>query len=62
VPTLIEHIDKKLSSTLQFYNVAINPVDSNEGYMGGTQDKRHLVEPGRSPVDRSRKGIYGDGG
>jgi len=50
VPTLIEHIDKKLSSTLQFYNVAINPSDSNE-VMGGTQDNGTLVEPGRSPGD-----------
>src|SRR5207244_8299810 len=37
VPTLIEHADKKLSSTLQFINVAINPSDSNE-VVGGTQD------------------------
>src|SRR5947207_7303500 len=36
VPTLLEHIDKKLSSTLQFINVAINPGNSRE-VMGGTQ-------------------------
>ena len=37
MPTLLEHIDRKLSSTLQFINVAINPFDSRE-VIGGTQD------------------------
>src|SRR5262249_19821285 len=38
-PTVLGHIDKKLSSTLQFINVAINPLHSREA-MGGTHDNR----------------------
>ena len=60
VPTLIEHIDKKLSSTLQFYNVAINPSDSNE-VMGGTQDNGTWSNLGDLRQTFAQV-IYGDGG
>ena len=44
MPAELEHIDKKLSSTLQFINVAINPSDSCE-VMGGTQDNGTWSNP-----------------
>jgi hypothetical protein len=60
IPTVIEHIDKKLASTLQFVNVAINPFDSSQ-VLGGTQDNGTW-----SNLDKDRKVftqvIYGDGG
>ena len=62
VPTLIEHINKKYSSTLQFINVAINPSSDCE-VMGGTQDNGTW-----SNIDDcdnktwSPRSIYGDGG
>src|SRR5947207_15392610 len=37
VPVVLDHINRRLSSTLQFINVAINPANSCE-VMGGTQD------------------------
>ena len=60
-PTLIEHIDKKLSSTLQFINVAINPSDSSE-IMGGTQDNGTWSNPGKLDRKTFTQVIYGDGG
>ena len=61
VPTLIEHIDKKFSSTLQFINVAINPSDSSE-IMGGTQDNGTWSNPGKLDRKTFTQVIYGDGG
>jgi hypothetical protein len=60
-PTLLEHIDKKLSSTLQFINVAINPSDSAE-IMGGTQDNGTWSNPGNLNRNTFTQVIYGDGG
>src|SRR5207302_10464141 len=60
-PTLLEHIDKKLSSTLQFINVAINPSDSTE-IMGGTQDNGTWSNPGNLNKNTFTQVIYGDGG
>ena len=61
VPTLISHIDKKLSSTLQFINVAINPSNSGE-IMGGTQDNGTWSNPGNLGTNTFTQVIYGDGG
>ena len=62
VPTLITHIDRKLSSSLQFYNVAINPSDSDE-IMGGTQDNGTWSNPDDKLGTRTfTQVIYGDGG
>ena len=60
VPTLITHIDRKLSSTLQFINVAIDPFDPNE-VLGGTQDNGTWsnLGDGTNTFDQV---IYGDGG
>src|SRR4029077_8485541 len=60
-PTLIEHIDKKMSSTLQFVNVAINPPDPTE-IMGGTQDNGTWSNPGKLDRKTFTQVIYGDGG
>ena len=62
VPTVIEHIDKKLSSTLQFINVAINPASDCE-VMGGTQDNGTWSNNDRTATTRrGTQVIYGDGG
>ncbi|HEX7137122.1 MAG TPA: hypothetical protein VF219_04720, partial [Vicinamibacterales bacterium] len=61
VPTLISHIDRKLSSTLQFINVAINPSGSDE-VMGGTQDNGTWSNPGNLGTTTFAQVIYGDGG
>jgi hypothetical protein len=61
VPTLLEHIDKKLSSTLQFINVAINPSNSRE-VMGGTQDNGTWSNPNHSDRSTFLQVVYGDGG
>ena len=62
VPTTLEHIDKKLSSTLQFINVAINPSNSCE-VMGGTQDNGTWSNNERlRQADTFNQVIYGDGG
>ena len=69
VPTLITHIDKKLSSTLQFINVAIDPF-SDCGVTGGTQDNgtwSNLSSLNGGKGDKCDNGtwnqvIYGDGG
>ena len=61
IPVQIDHLDKKLSSTLQFINVAINPTSSCE-VMGGTQDNGTWSN--NNFCDRNTVGqvIYGDGG
>jgi hypothetical protein len=62
VPTVLGHIDKKLSSTLQFINVAINPSNSCE-VMGGTQDNGTWSNVGSGCSKETwPQVIYGDGG
>jgi hypothetical protein len=60
VSTGIAHIDKKLSSALQFINVAINPAVPCE-VMGGTQDNGTWSNLGCSRNTWPQI-IYGDGG
>lgn len=60
VPTVITHIDKNLSSTLQFINVAIDPFNWNE-VLGGTQDNGTWSNLGTASNTFSQV-IYGDGG
>jgi hypothetical protein len=60
VPTVLTHIDKRLSSTLQFINVAINPSNSCE-VMGGTQDNGTWSNIGCDNGTWPQV-IYGDGG
>ena len=61
VPTLITHIDKKLSSTLQFVGVSINPSLSCE-VMGGTQDNGTWSNVNGCARNTWPQIIYGDGG
>jgi hypothetical protein len=61
VPTAIDHIDNRLSSTLQFINVAINPALSCE-VMGGTQDNGTWSNNNGCSRDVFNQVIYGDGG
>ena len=61
VPVELDHIDRKLSSTLQFINVAINPFDSCE-VMGGTQDNGTWSNTNNCKRDTFNQVIYGDGG
>jgi hypothetical protein len=61
VPTLIEHIVKTLSSTIQFVNVAINPNSTCE-LMGGTQDNGTWSNNSGCDNDTWNQVIYGDGG
>src|ERR1041384_414764 len=61
VPVELAHIDKKLSSTIQFINVAINPSDDGE-VMGGTQDNGTWSNVNKANRDTFIQVIYGDGG
>ena len=62
VPNLSEHIDRNLSSTLQFVNVAINPSTSCE-VMGGTQDNGTWSNNDPACAHQTwPQIIYGDGG
>ena len=61
VPTLLEHIDRKYSSTLQMINVAINPFLSCE-VMGGTQDNGTWSNINGCDRNTFSQVIYGDGG
>jgi hypothetical protein len=61
VPTAIDHIDYRLSSTLQFINVAINPSLSCE-VMGGTQDNGTWSNNSGCNRDVFNQIVYGDGG
>ena len=61
VPFELAHIDRRLSSTLQFINVAINPADSCE-VMGGTQDNGTWSNNSRCDRATFNQVIYGDGG
>ncbi len=62
VPTVLDHVNNVLSSTLQFVGVAVNPADSCN-VQGGTQDNGTWsnIDPwcGR---DSWPQVIYGDGG
>jgi hypothetical protein len=61
VPTTLQHIDKKLSSTLQFINVAINPSNSCQ-VLGGTQDNGTWANLDGCDTKTFTQVIYGDGG
>ncbi len=61
VPTQLEHIDKKLASTLQFIGVAINPASTCE-VTGGTQDNGTWSNVGGCDNKTWTQVIYGDGG
>jgi hypothetical protein len=61
VPTALAHIDKRLSSTLQFINVAINPFNSCN-VLGGTQDNGTWSNANGCDRNTFSQVIYGDGG
>jgi hypothetical protein len=61
VPTALDHIDKNLSSTLQFINVAINPFLDCE-VMGGTQDNGTWSNNNGCSRNVFNQIVYGDGG
>jgi len=61
VPTTIQHIDTNYSSTLQYINVAINPLSTCE-VMGGTQDNGTWSNQGDCLNKVFTQIIYGDGG
>ncbi len=60
VPTALAHVDRNLSSTLQFINVAINPSMSCE-VMGGTQDNGTWSNNNGCSRNTFNQVIYGDG-
>jgi hypothetical protein len=61
VPTALAHVDKNLSSTLQFINVAIDPFDSKI-VLGGTQDNGTWSNLPTGDRNTFNQVIYGDGG
>ncbi|HLM37832.1 MAG TPA: hypothetical protein VK287_08645 [Gaiellaceae bacterium] len=61
VPTALDHISKRIGSTIQFINVAINPSSSCE-VMGGTQDNGTWSNNNGCRRDTFNQVIYGDGG
>jgi hypothetical protein len=61
VPVELAHVDKKLSSTLQFINVVINPAAPCE-VMGGTQDNGTWSNNDHCDRNTFNQVIYGDGG
>jgi hypothetical protein len=61
VPAALDHVDRNLSSTLQFINVAINPSNSCE-VMGGTQDNGTWSNNNGCDTGTFNQIIYGDGG
>ena len=61
VPVELNHIDKKLSSTLQFIGVSINPFKSCE-VMAGTQDNSTWSNLNNCNRNTWPQIIYGDGG
>ncbi len=60
-PAVLDHINRKLSSTLQFINVAINPSLGCE-VMGGTQDNGTWSNNNGCDRNTFNQIIYGDGG
>ena len=61
VPTELSHIDSKLSSTLQFINVAVNPGNPCQ-ILGGTQDNGTWSNLSQCDNNTFNQVIYGDGG
>ena len=61
MPAVLDHVDKNLSSTLQFINVAINPSSTCE-VMGGTQDNGTWSNLNSCNNATWPQVIYGDGG
>ena len=61
VPTVLSHVDKTLSSTLQFINVAVNPAKPCM-VLGGTQDNGTWANSGNCNTKTFSQVIYGDGG
>jgi hypothetical protein len=61
VPTLIEHVDRKLSSTLQFIGVAPDPSNDCQ-VLGGTQDNGTWSNLNGCTDKTFSQVIYGDGG
>jgi hypothetical protein len=61
VPTVLDHVDRNLSSTLQFINVAIDPFNSNT-ILGGTQDNGTWSNLPGTDRNTFNQVIYGDGG
>jgi hypothetical protein len=61
VPVELNHIDKKLSSTIQLINVVINPFLSCE-VMGGTQDNGTWSNNNGCSRNTFNQVIFGDGG
>src|SRR5262249_7845899 len=61
VPTVLDHVDTNLSSTLQYINVAINPTNTCE-VMGGTQDNGTWSNLNSCDNATWPQIIYGDGG
>ena len=61
VPTALDHIDNRLSSTLQFIGVSINPMLSCE-VMAGTQDNGTWSNNNGCSRDVFNQIVYGDGG
>jgi len=61
VPTQLDHIDQTLGSSIQFWNVAINPFSTCE-VLGGTQDNGTWSTGPNCDRDTFTQVIYGDGG
>ena len=61
VPTVIDHIDQTLGSSIQFFNVAIDPF-STCAVIGGTQDNGTWSTGPGCDRDTFTQVIYGDGG
>jgi hypothetical protein len=61
VPTQLDHIDQTLGSSIQFWNVAIDPFSSCR-VLGGTQDNGTWASGPNCDRDTFTQVIYGDGG
>ncbi|HET7759555.1 MAG TPA: hypothetical protein VFK62_06490 [Gaiellaceae bacterium] len=61
VPTELAHIDQTLGSTIQFWNVAIDPFSTCR-VLGGTQDNGTWANGPNCDRDTFDQVIYGDGG
>jgi hypothetical protein len=61
VPIELGHIDKRLSSTIQFINVAIDPFKQCR-VLGGTQDNGTWANVNGCDTNTFTQVIYGDGG
>jgi len=61
VPVELAHVDRNLSSTIQFINVAIDPFNSCR-VLGGTQDNGTWANQNGCSLNTFTQVIYGDGG